>query len=273
VPDLPPAALLERHAPLVRYATGERHGATAVEALTALPLRGARITLRAPPASAPRPDVTYGRVARGGDGRVWLQYWFLHEDNPQDRGIVRTGRHEGDWEVVQVGLDRSEARPERMTFAQHAWAEACPWRRVERTGADGAVPVVHVAAASHASYPRAGDHDRPFPDPTDAADGRGRAVRPDVRPFGAWVRWPGRWGRSDPSPLVPGESPSPRGPAFQEEGPWRDPSAFHARARPCGSGAPPHPPGVRLGAAGAVLLLLALAAACARRRARRRAGR
>jgi len=85
-------------------------------------------------------------------------------------------------------------------------------------------------------------------------------VRPQVRPFGAWVRWPGRWGRSRAS-WVPGEQSSPRGPAFQEDGPWRDPAAFHARARACGSGAPPHPLGVRaagwlalIGIAGAILM-------------------
>jgi hypothetical protein len=166
---------------------------------------------------------------------------MLHEDNPQDRGIVRTGRHEGDWEVVQVGLDPRTGRPAVVTFAQHSWAERCAWSAVERAPRDPEAPVVYVAAASHASYPRAARHDRPWPDPTDVADGRGRAVRPEVRPFGAWAAWPGRWGGSDPSPVVPGESPSPRGPAFQPTGPWGDPSAFHAAARPCGSGAPPHP--------------------------------
>ena len=60
---------------------------------------------------------------------------------------------------------------------------------------------------------------------------------------------------------MPGESPSPLGPAFQDEGPWSDPAAFHARARSCEAGAPPHPWPVY--AAFALLVLLALAAAIA----------
>ncbi|HEX8207289.1 MAG TPA: hypothetical protein VF587_14605 [Solirubrobacteraceae bacterium] len=228
IADLPP--VLEQHAPLVRYDSAERDRATSVEALTAR-VEGDAIALR--PRRDPLPDVAYGRRVRGADGRTWLQYWFLYATNTQDRGVVRTGRHEGDWEMVQLRLGAG-GRPDAATFAQHSWAEACPW-----TG------TVYVANASHASYPRAGEHGRPWPDPDDFADGRGRAVRPRIEPFGGWARWPGRWGRAEAS-WVPAEQSSPRGPAFQEDGAWRDPSAFHARARACGSGAPPHPAGVRI---------------------------
>jgi len=227
--DLPP--ILEQHAPLLRYDSAERDRATAVEALTAR-VDGDRVTLR--PRRDPLPDVTYGRRVRGSDGRTWLQYWFLYATNPQDRGILRTGRHEGDWEMVQLRLGAGD-EPDAATYAQHSWAEACPsWSGV-----------VYVANDSHASHPTAGRKDRPWPDPDDDADGRGRTVRPQVRPFGAWVRWPGRWGHADAS-WVPGEQSSPRGPAFQDDGAWRDPAAFHSRARACGSGAPPHPLGVRI---------------------------
>jgi hypothetical protein len=167
---------------------------------------------------------------------------------------------------VQVGVDARTGRPEVVTFAQHGWAEGCAWEQVERAGG---APVVHVAAASHASYPRAGTHGRPWPDPDDEADGRGRSVRPQVRPFGAWARYPGRWGGARARWFAPGESDSPRGPAFQPEGPHADPAGFHARARPCGSGAPPHPPAVIAGAgalAAAVLGGLLARAVRSRRR-------
>ncbi len=239
----------------MRYDSAERDRATAVEALTAR-VEGERIALR--PRVDPLPDVTYGRRVRGSDGRTWLQYWFLYATNTQDRGIVRTGRHEGDWEMVQLALG-ADGRPRDATFAQHSWAEACPWRGV-----------VHVAHGSHASFPTAGEHGRPWPDPDDFADGRGRAVRPRVEPFGAWARWPGRWGTADAS-WIPGEQSSPRGPAFQEEGAWRDPAAFHARARACGSGAPPHPIGLRIGALAAVIGIAAAALSLVRTRVRRAA--
>jgi hypothetical protein len=215
----------------VRYDGSERDRATSVEALTAR-VEGDRIALR--PRREPLPDVTYGRRVRGSDGRTWLQYWFLYATNDQDRGILRTGRHEGDWEVVQLRLGR-DGRPDEATFAQHSWAERCAWGGT-----------VFVANDSHASYARAGEHGRPWPDPDDFADGRGRTVRPEVRPFGDWVRWPGTWGRTDAS-FIPGEASSPRGPAFQDDGPWGDPAGYHARARACGSGAPPLPLAARIG--------------------------
>ncbi len=239
----------------MRYDSAERDRATSVEALTAR-VAGDRISLR--PRVDPLPDVTYGRRVRGGDGRTWLQYWFLYATNPQDRGIVRTGRHEGDWEMVQLRLGAG-GRPDAATFAQHSWAEACPWRGV-----------VHVANGSHASYPAPGEHDRPWPDPDDEADGRGRAVTPRVKPFGPWVRWPGRWGRAEARSWIPGEQSSPRGPAFQEDGAWRDPAAFHARARACGTGAPPHPLGVRI--AGWAVVIGILVAVLSLVRSRVRAG-
>lgn len=57
---------LERHRPELRYDSGEELRATGVRDDGA--------------------DVAYGRAARGGDGRRWLQYWLYYTDNPQDRG-------------------------------------------------------------------------------------------------------------------------------------------------------------------------------------------
>ena len=251
------AALLRRHAPVLHLDARDRDHATSVEAL-APDLAGEDTPLRA---TAPgMPDVVHGRAVRGRDGRTWLQWWSLHADNPQDRGIVRTGRHEGDWEVVQVALDPRTQRPVEATYAQHSWAEACPY-----PGRD-----VFVANGSHAAYPTAGTHDRPWPDPNDETRADGRVVRPQVRPFGAWARWPGRWGETRAG-IVPGESSSPRGPAFQPDGPYADPAGFHARARACGSGAPPHPWPVFAAAGAFALALLALLLRLVRRRVHRAA--
>lgn len=241
--------LLRRHAPTLHYAAEETDFATSVQALTPR-VAGESIALE--PRVKPLPDVAYGRSVAARDGRTYLQYWFLYADNPQDRGIVHTGRHEGDWELVQVVLDRRE-RPVAATYAQHSWAEAC----------EGYDRQVFVANGSHASYPRRGTHGRPFPDPDDEATGDGRVVGPRVEAFGRWAAWPGRWGRSRAS-FVPGESTSPRGPAFQA--PWRDPARFHARARACGSGAPPHPWPVAAAAAAVLMILGAWALFRSRRK-------
>ena len=162
-------------------------------------------------------------VRRGGD--EWLQYWSFYPDNPQDRGVTRTGRHEGDWELVQLGL--SDGRPAKATYAQHSWAEACDW--------DGSRPRVFVANGSHAAYFERGRHERAWPDPNDEADGR-TAGPSGVEPLGDWADWPGRWGHSRAS-WVPGEHSSPPSPAHQGK-PWDDPAAFERSARSCGAPSP-----------------------------------
>ena len=179
----------------------------------------------------------------------WLQYWSYYRYNSQDRGILRTGRHEGDWELVQLHL--SGGRPDRAVYAQHAWSEACGVRRR---------PVVFVANGSHAAYFTAGTHNRPWPDPDDEADGRGTRLRPAVVPITrdspAWMRRAQPWGGSRAG-WFPGEQSSPRGPAFQHNR-FDDPAAFAATARACGSGAPGRP-ALLWGALATVLLLVVTA--------------
>jgi hypothetical protein len=174
----------------------------------------------------------YGRAVASRGGGLWLQYWLYYPGQDQDRGILRTGRHEGDWEMVQIRVGRS-GRPVEAVYAQHGGAERCGWDQVELRGDR---PVVYVARGSHASYLRAGARDRVWPDPNDEADGRGRVVRPHLVPIGAerpaWLRWPGHWGEARARWWVPGEQDSPRGPAFQPDR-WNNPDAWADRARGC----------------------------------------
>ena len=216
--------LLERYRPILRYAAGEEYFAQPVS-------RGAERIDR---------DLIYGRVAETG-GERWLQYWLFYAQNTQDRGILRTGRHEGDWEFVQIRLDAAGV-PETATFAQHSVAERCPYESLELREVDAVrVPVVYVANGSHASYPRSGTADRPWPDPNDEAPGSGREVRPELEPIGdsspAWVADPRPWGSSSAG-IVPGEQSSPPGPRFQGDGRWHDPASYEEGARPCGSPPP-----------------------------------
>jgi hypothetical protein len=199
------SAALAAHSPVLVHDAGERSPFAALEGTAA---------------------EVYGRA--GPDG--WLQYWLYARDNPHDRGILRTGRHEGDWELLQVRV--VAGRPVEAVAAQHSGGERCGWRRLRLQ--DGH-PVVYVANGSHALYFRPGLRDRTFPDPNDEADGRGARVRPRVVEISAgrpeWMRFRGRWGATRAS-WVPGESDSPRGPAFQGVR-WDDPAAFAADARPC----------------------------------------
>lgn len=188
-------------------------------------------------------DLVYGRLAER-DGERWLQYWLFYAQNTQDRGVLKTGRHEGDWEFIQLRLG-VDGRPETVTFAQHATAERCSFSELEVARRDGAeVPVIYVANGSHASYPRPGTADRPWPDPNDEAGGEGRSLRPPVEAITesnpSWVADPRPWGDSEAS-LFPGEQSSPPGPRFQADGRWDDPGGYESDARECESPPPGRP--------------------------------
>jgi hypothetical protein len=205
-------SLLALLGPVLVHASGERSPVASAGAFQGV----------VPRVGAPGGPVVYERSV--GD---WRQWWILFEHNHQDRGLVRTGRHAGDWELVQVRFEGE--RPVEAVFAQHSGAERCPWSAVEKRGDRF---VSYLARGSHAAYFRRGVRDRMWPDPNDEADGRGAAVTPRVEPLGPWARWPGRWGDARAG-WIPGEESSPRGPAFQPDGRWDDPDEWARSARPC----------------------------------------
>jgi len=216
------ADALSRYAPVLRYSADEDFYARPVGDPTG------------------ETDLVYGHEV-SEDGERYLQYWLYYAYNDQDRGILRTGRHEGDWEFVQLRIGPGGA-PAAMTFAQHSGAERCGWDEIVTASVDGdTAPVVYVANGSHAAYPRAGTADRPWPDPNDVADGDGLEVRPDVQEITdehpAWVQRAEPWGGSVAG-WFPGEQSSPLGPFFKSDDRWHDPAAFEAAARDCGEPPP-----------------------------------
>ncbi len=247
--------ILERYRPVLRYDAQERYFAQPVS----LPPKSAEVV----PA-----DRVYGHIAREG-ADTWLQYWLFYADNPQDRSPLGTGTHEGDWELIQLRLG-SDGVPDVSVSSQHSWAEACGWDEVEMSSQGGpSGPVYFVANGSHAIYSRAGDYDRPFPDPTDEAGGDGPSARPELEVIedgdSGWVDYEGRWGETEAG-IVPGESSSPYGPRFQESEVWDEPTSYYSeRARECGTG----PPGRPLQTAAVVLLVVGGVGALAYRRFRR----
>jgi hypothetical protein len=217
------AVALSAHAPVVVQDSRESFPLASVAAAP----------VRVPGLDADRRPAVYGRIAPSKQGGAWLQYWFFYAGQDQDRGIVRSGRHAGDWEMVQYRVD-PDGRPVETVYAQHSGAERCDWKTVEQRGGH---PVVYPAHGSHASYLRAGIRDRTFPDPNDEADGRGTAVRPRLVRITSdsprWMRWPGRWGGARARWWNPAEQDSPVGPAFQLQGRWSDPDGWAAAARTC----------------------------------------
>jgi hypothetical protein len=168
-------------------------------------------------------DRAHGHLALDDKGGRWLQYWFFYYFN--NKAFLGFGLHEGDWEMVQIGLDAND-EPQSMTFAQHEHGERCKWKDVKKRGRR---PIVYVARGSQASYPRAGRHRAPIV--PDHADGEGAEVSSLTlelldAPAARWVGWPGRWGSSRPRNVA--ESNSPRGP--KQHGQWDKPAEFHADA-------------------------------------------
>ncbi|NJM41604.1 MAG: hypothetical protein HC853_13010 [Anaerolineae bacterium] len=77
--------------------------------------------------------------------KIVIQYWFYYYDNP-----VLFNHHEGDWEMVQVVLDKQES-PLYAAYAQHNTGSKRLWKDIE-TAPIGEHPTVYVANGSHASY-------------------------------------------------------------------------------------------------------------------------
>lgn len=183
--------------------------------LSALPLEGGRMdfpaTMRDP---ANTPVVGYHRAVKAAD-LWWHQYWLWYLYNPWS--VAGVGRHEGDWEFVQLGcVDRKGDRPVLVTASQHRAGEKREfWRCETRDGR----PVIYVALGSHANFFTPGDRGQ------DVANGRGRVLT-DVewREFGKWATWPGMWGNST------GAGRSPDSPGSQAER-WHMPHVFHGTAR------------------------------------------
>jgi hypothetical protein len=126
----------------------------------------------------------YGRVT-SSDGAIFLQYWFFYVDNPC---ALAPGRHDGDWEFVQIRLER-EHGPTHITVAQHGAPET------RRLSPGTEHPEVFVASGSHASYLTGGSQPRlPIADVSDAGRPPGKELVVEPIPGGGWPYWRGRWG-------------------------------------------------------------------------------
>ena len=163
-------------------------------------------------------DRVYGRAVHGCDGRLWLQYWVFYYDNPKT--YLFTGRHEGDWEMVQLRLS-SAGTVDRASFAQHGSPESRASSGVEF---EGQRPRVYVAHESHASYYE------PVSTVVDRADGGGLELYTPIleeidNTYPNWRLWPGHWGGSADSPQGPGHGGN--------TDVWNDPSTWDGSAQGC----------------------------------------
>ena len=182
-------------------------------------------------------NVIYGRARKGGDGRLWLQYWLYYFYNDYS-GAAGIGLHEGDWELVQLRMKEDpNAGPEHAVYAQHKHAEKRRWEDVETVDHGGVRPIVWVASGSHASYFERGLHEAGNVGPIkwwDVAEG-GRGTPSDTKlevldndDLPAWIHWPGIWGgtRARLKGIEQPSPPGPRGPSAHPRPHWDDPAAI-----------------------------------------------
>jgi hypothetical protein len=167
----------------------------------------------------------YGRVVRDGR-RTWLQYWFWLYYNPKH--LFGFGKHEGDWEMVQIGLGEDQ-EPEVASYAQHNSGEARPWKNgaMDLDEADPNRPLVYVAPFSHASYFKPGS--QPYVLGVDDPRGDGPHAELPLGEFGDWATWPGKWGNPERS-FFGRIGRGPSSPAHQGDK-WGAPAAWHRRLR------------------------------------------
>jgi hypothetical protein len=160
------------------------------------------------------PPVGYHRVVEAG-GLHWHQFWLWYLYNPWSVGGV--GKHEGDWEFVQLGCTDAEGEhPVLATYSQHHTGSKREFWTVSQS--DGR-PLVYTACGSHANYLA------PIANLEDRCDANGRRLEEiEWREFGTWAVWSGRWGNST------GEGKSPESPGAQLVR-WKTPHLFHAAAR------------------------------------------
>lgn len=188
--------------------------------------------------------VAYGRVSGRGDVR-FLQYWLFYPDNPC---VLPPGRHDGDWELVQVRVERSgtDFRATHLTLAEHGKPVSEPIAAPE-AGID-----VFVAVDSHACYFKEGANPIiPLSDvcvPAGTPSAVPEVVLLPLEPSEKdWAHWEGRWGldrgpgtllalslhlKRTPWPLTRlnkvGAGESPPGPAHQGQS-WDSPRLFATR--------------------------------------------
>lgn len=171
----------------------------------------------------------YGHAVTDADGRLWLQYWFFYYYN--NKAFMGIGTHEGDWEMMQIRLDK-QYKPNVLTYSQHREGARASWGDVKKVSTpEGPAPVVFCARGSHACYFTPGTH-KEAPVVPDYCDAKGQLIRPAVVVISdngpPWSPWPGKWGSTPRRNFL--ESDSPRGPSQHWQ--WREPARFHAAARP-----------------------------------------
>ncbi len=94
-------------------------------------------------AAEPLANVIYGRVAARRGGGIWLQFWlfFFHSAKGLPGvsgadGLLGAGLHQGDWELVQLGIPKQQLA-QAGAAARCRGVRGARLRALDRMGRDG----------------------------------------------------------------------------------------------------------------------------------------
>ena len=142
----------------------------------------------------------YVNVHEKKEGGYLLQYWFFYPYNGDI--VLKIGTHEGDWEHVDVHLDRNE-KLTQVFFARHRQAVHGAMHEAKDLEMRDGHFVVYSARHGHASYA----HHHIINKSLDLLNKNGpqwktweNVVLIDDQP---WAMFKGRWGKDQNSPRGP----------------------------------------------------------------------
>ena len=186
----------------------------------------------------------YAHVYPQGADYIGVQYWFFYVYN--DAGL---NQHEGDWEMVEIILNRSTEQPISAAYSQHFGGEVAAWADVEKTNTTH--PNVYVAKGSHANYfrPYQGkvglENDEvandgfvlPYNDPTVTFELLGELGAGNHSISQDWIEYGGRWGNWTNLADAAIGFAGPYGPGHQDNSEkWFSPAAWASATFPVNSG-------------------------------------
>jgi hypothetical protein len=170
--------------------------------------------------------------------KLALQYWFFYVFNEFNN------LHEGDWEMVQLVFDTTDARealatdPVAVGYSSHEGAEEADWGDDKLELVDGTHPVVYPAAGSHANKYTAALYLGSSAEAgvgCDDTTGPHDELRPTVKTIPStvavanqefpWIAFEGRWGEVQPAFFN-----GPTGPNLKRQ--WSEPIEWSEGWRP-----------------------------------------
>jgi len=95
-------------------------------------------------------NTIYGRIFEPDNRHIVLQYWFFYPFNHFPLVSYMEGGHEGDWEMIQIILNKTNIEPLTSTYSFHHDGRTYNWSEINKINSTH--PKVFVSKGGHASY-------------------------------------------------------------------------------------------------------------------------